>query len=109
MARRLSAKSAGEPGIKMPSTNWPRVAKPMRAIRSVRTLMKRDESKGITQPEFKTTLQRAGVGTRQQSPSVVRQTPETPPASGRGTTRVKTPSPTNGGGIRSPFRRGRGS
>lgn len=79
--------------------NWPVVAKPMRAIRSIRTLMKRDEAKGITQPEFTTTLGRAGVGSRQQSVRVVSQSTGVE-AAGKNTTRVKTPDPTSGGGVR---------
>ena|ERR1051326_1371005 len=109
MARTRSAKRAGEPGIVKLKNNWPKLAKPMRKIRSVRTLIKKDESKGVTQPEFKNTLMRAGVGVRQGAVRIVRQHPNTPPAAGKGKKTIKTPSPTNGGGVRSPFRRGRGA
>ena len=56
--------------------------KVMAPIRSIRTLIAKDESKGVTQPEFRNTLQRAGVGSRQSAPSIKRQTPETPPSFG---------------------------
>lgn len=108
MARIRVAKSAGEPVIKRLRRNqWPKVQKPMRVIKSVRTLRKVDESKGETMPESRNLLQRAGVGTRQQRPRVVGRTRM--PAPGANLTRVSPPSPTNGGGVRSPFRRGRGT
>lgn len=78
----------------------------MRRIRSVRTLRKVDPAVGNTMPESKNLLQRPGVGTRQQSARVVGRTPT--PSPGQNKTRVKTPRPAPGG-IRSPFRRGRGS
>lgn len=99
MARILSAKRKGEPGLPQPSRNWPRIVKPMLAIRSVRTLRKVDESDGRTMPESRGLLQRAGVGQRQQSPRVVRQASGTEPA-GQNLTRVKAASPTNGGKVK---------
>lgn len=84
MARRLRASKSGEPGVGLPRTNWPAQRKPMRSLRSIRTLMKRDESKGITMPEFKNLLMRAGVGRRKGGAAVLRQTPEMPPGTGTG-------------------------
>lgn len=106
MTRILKSSVPGEPGMPQPRSNWPRIPRPMRAIRSVRTLRKVDESDGATMPESRNLLQRAGVGQRQQRPRVVRQSTGVE-ASGRGTTKITTPSATNGGGVRNPFRKGR--
>lgn len=108
MAKVRVAKSAGSPGIRRNIKTWKPIRKPMRAIRSVRTLRKVDESKGATMPESKNLLQRAGVGTRQQAPRIVRKANPISTSTTSNRTRVKTPRPAPGG-IRSPFRRGRGS
>jgi hypothetical protein len=109
MARIKVAKRAGEPGItKLRRNQWPKLQKPMRRILSIRTLRKVDESKGNTMPEGRNLLQRNGVGTPQRSPSRI-LVKDRMPAPGANLTRVKTPSKTNSGGIRSPFSRGRGT
>lgn len=110
MARILRAGSAGEPGsIAQPRLNWAPLRKPMRAIRSIRTLRKVDQAVGETMPESRNLLMRAGVGVRQRAVSVRRQAPLTPPGTRAGTKTIAPPSPTSGGGVRSPFRRGRGT
>jgi hypothetical protein len=104
MARIKVKRPGGSPGVGRVSRNWPRINKPMCPIRSMRTLMKRDPSKGIQQPEFKNTLMRAGVGVRQRIKVVSRQRPVTPPSfSTRPGKSIAPPSPTNRGGVRSPF------
>lgn len=108
MARRIVAKASGVPGVGLPRTNWARVTKPMRAIRSVRTLIKVDPKDGRSMPEFKNTLMRAGVGARMKGKTIDRQKPQTPPSFGtRPGKTIAPPSPTNRGGIRNPFRLGR--
>jgi hypothetical protein len=101
VARILVKKPSGVPAPTQPKRNWPRLVKPMRPIRSIRTLIKVREDKGISQPEFKNTLQRAGVGSPVKSKTVSRQKPNTPPSySTRPGKTVPPPDPTSGGGIR---------
>lgn len=101
-ARQIQPTIKGAPGIGLPRTQWTRLVRPMRPIRSVRTLIKRDLAKGRTMPEFRNTLMRAGVGTRQRAISVLSQRPLTPPAPRARTRVVAPPSPTNRGGVRDP-------
>lgn len=105
MAKIRSAKSPGAPKIKMlRRAPWPPIRKPMRRIATVRTLRKVDESKGQTMPESRNLLQRAGVGVRQRAPGrvLVKAKMVRP---GKNLTRVKTPSATNRGGVRDPYRK----
>jgi hypothetical protein len=101
MARILAKKPKGVPAPTQPRRKWARITKPMRPIRSIRTLIKVRESAGVSQPEFKNTLQRAGVGVRVKSKTISRQRPNTPPQYGtRPGKTIPPPDPTSGGGIR---------
>jgi hypothetical protein len=101
MVKVLTSSGKGEPGFStLARARWQRVKQPMAAIASIRTLRKVDEAKGATMPEARGLLQRAGVGKPQQAPTVmgVNEFPSFPGAK----TRVKTPSPTNGQGVKRP-------
>lgn len=104
-ATKIVAKVSGQPGVGKRIFNWPRVNRPMRPIRTVRTLIKGNVADGVTQPEFRNTLQRAGVGVRMLGKTISRQRPNTPPSFGQrgGGKVVSPPSPTNKGGVRSPY------
>ena len=80
--RVLGKSTPGAPAGKVVGQHATYRQKAMAPIRSIRTLIARDESKGVTMPEFRNLLGRAGVGQRQQAPRVVRQQPETPPSFG---------------------------
>ena len=104
-ATKIVAKVSGQPGVGSRKYNWPRLNRPMRPIRTVRTLIKSNVADGLTQPEFRNTLQRAGVGVRRLGKVISRQRPNTPSTfSQRGGGKiVSPPSPTNRGGVRSPY------
>jgi hypothetical protein len=97
---------SGQPGVPQPRRHFIVQRKPMDAIRSIKTLIKRDEAEGRTMPEFKNTLQRAGVGARKPSSLPTnRQKPLVPPstrqrASGKV---ISPPSPTNRGGVKKKY------
>jgi hypothetical protein len=101
-ARQLQPSIKGQPGLPLPRLRWPRLVRPMRPLLSVRTLIKPDLAKGVTQPEFKDTIMRAGVGVRQRAITALHQQPITPPTPRANIRVVAPPSPTNRGGVRDP-------
>lgn len=115
MAKRINRRSAsvsGQPGVPLPSVNIPvagydrSTLKPLFRRRNIRTLIKRDEAKGVTQPEFKQTFQTPGVnnGTGfSNNPRVVKKNPSATPNQN---TRVIKP-PRTGGGMLRVFNRSR--
>lgn len=103
MARIKVNRQRGEPGItRLKFNQWPKVPRPMRTIKSVRTLRKVDEAKGATMPESRNLLQRAGVGVRQVAPRIMKKGNAISTSTGSGRTVVRPPSPTNKGGVRDP-------
>lgn len=76
---------SGQPPVTQRSASWPARAfrSPVFRKRSVRTLIKQDEAKGVTQPEFARMTSQKGVDTGagfSSGAKVVRQRPLTPPA-----------------------------
>jgi hypothetical protein len=105
IVRRVAKVPGGYPGVPIMQKQWARISKPMRRIRSVRTLIKVQQSDGRTTPEFKNTLQRAGVGTRAKAKTISRQRPNTPKTLKAGAlTRIKPPRPAGKGGIKDPYK-----
>lgn len=106
-ASQKAVKVVGQPGEPTLRTGqWQRIIRPMRPIRQVTTLIKKNLADGKSMPEFKNTLQRAGVGARQRAITVVHQRPIVPRSvrGGANVTKVVAPpSPTNRGGIRDPY------
>lgn len=76
---------SGEPGVTQPRKRFSDKPRIMRPIRSVRTLMKRDEAKSSgDEAGFRATLMRAGVGKRKSaSASISNQKPMSPPSFGQ--------------------------
>jgi hypothetical protein len=102
-ARRLAPTVPGRPGFT--ETGGQRrlgTIRPFKA-RSVRTLLKKDIAKGVTQPEFKTASADVGQITPQTRSVVMHETPQIPVRSGTGRRVVAAPSPTSGAGVRNPF------
>lgn len=81
--------------------------------RGIKTLIKRDESKGITMPESSVIERQPGQITPGAHPTIVHQQPQVPDKTGTNQRVVAAPSPTGRAGVRSPFnpkkRVGRGS
>lgn len=107
-AKIRTATVAGAPGIKQAGEKWNRrTPQPFRRKLGIRTLIKNDPSDGLTQSEAKNFTTVPGVVTGDsggyKGVTEVRQQPASPAKPGRNIKRVATPSPTNGGGIRSPF------
>ena len=96
MARRLSKKVPGAPGVKMRSQTFGGLRQfnnPIFKKRSVRTLIKRDESKGVRMPEFGRITDQKGVDTGRGfasgGVSILRSTKRDPqPTTGNGRKRV---------------------
>lgn len=87
-------KGAGTPGFRLTKAAK-RFVRPMFSRRGVTTLIKVDESKGVTQPEFLNLTDKAGQKTPgaggYKGATEALQVPRTPPAPGRGKRRIKTP------------------
>jgi len=102
MARIKRATYKGDPGVRQPVRNWPPFRRPLLRIRSIRTLIKRDEAKGVTMPEFHNLTDAHGVATPgsggYKGARQIRQQPNTPPTSDS-VTRIKPPSPKGKGSI----------
>lgn len=102
MVKVLTSRGVGEPNFStLGRAAWQRVKQPMASIRTIRTLRKVDEAKGVTQPEGRNLLMRAGVGTPQQAPRTILGVNEFPAFPGA-RTRVPAPSPTNHQGVKRP-------
>lgn len=105
MARIVKVNRAGEPSPRQLQQNFRVFRRPMQSLRSVRTLIKRDESKGVTMPEARGMAVIAndihGVSTPDgggyRGAQTVNQRPLTPPASGSGETRISPPNQLKGG------------
>lgn len=106
-ASQSAPRVVGQPGEPVLRTGqWKRIVRPLRPIRSVTTLIKKNLADGKSMPEFKNTLMRAGVGVRQRAITVVHQRPVTPVSMRQGAATTKLiapPSPTNRGGVRNPY------
>ena len=94
MARIVRRSKSGEPGVGMRAQNWAVRAYrwPIVKKRSVRTLIKRNESKGRTMPEFDKITDQKGVDTGSgfaTSVKTVMSSKRAPQPSGRNKRRVK--------------------
>lgn len=118
--RRVVAKVPGRPGVgltqfKFPVVGYTPTLRPVfKRLTNVRIMHKVDPAKGITSPEAGRITQTHGVDTGRGFLSrAVEVSKATMAPSGRGSRVLKTPSPTGGAGVRSPFnaksRVGRGS
>jgi hypothetical protein len=78
MPRVLKKTKSGEPQPVQPRRNWPlQVVKRTFRKRNVRTLIKQDEAKGVTLPEFGRITNQSAVTTGATTrPRVVRQHPD---------------------------------
>lgn len=82
---RIKVKSvSGQPAMTQPRKRFADKARLMRPIRSIPTLMKRDEAKASgDEAGFRATLMRAGVGkVKTMSASISNQKPMSPPSFG---------------------------
>jgi hypothetical protein len=80
---RIKVKSvSGQPSVILPRKRFADKQRLMRPLRSIPTLMKRDEAKASgDEAGFRATLMRAGVGkVKTMSASINRQKPQSPPS-----------------------------
>ncbi len=100
-------KVVGRPGVTALKQSFPRVLKPVWARQGIKTLIKKDLSKGLSLPDAETLPGQAGVVNNTsggyRGARVITQHPAVPARSGRNQRVVKAPSPTSGAGVRSPF------
>lgn len=86
---------------------FPRVLKPVYRRQSIKTLIKVDASKGITQPEEASLPGAAGTlvpgAGGFKGATILREQPQVPPPSGKNRRVIPAPSPTNSAGVRTPF------
>lgn len=96
--RRLVATYAGEPASRLLSPGADR-------IRGVRTLIKKDIAKGVTQPEYRQAMlmdQGVHMSGKTQGVTIRQQRPETPTPTRANVRVIKPPRPAPGG-IRNPY------
>lgn len=112
MAGRIKQIAARVPGSPYPGAPRPSGAlyrPPVFRKSRIRTLQKVDPAKGLTQPEGANLTTRPGVvtgdsGGYKGGVAIKHQQPAVPAKSGRGRRVIAAPSPTSGGGVRSPYK-----
>jgi hypothetical protein len=85
--RILSRSKSGQPTVKREVQNWPvrQFRNPVVSKRSVRTLIKTDQSKGVRSKDWAGITDQKGVNTGRgftSSPTIMHQKPLTPPSFG---------------------------
>ena len=82
MARILSSRQAGAPGVSTPKYTWPLRQVRLLKQRSVNRVMVNDLADGVSQPEFKNLIGGVTLATRRVARRF--QTPQTPPSPNAG-------------------------
>lgn len=105
---RVSTKSAtvqGRPGYVETGMRRRLPSVPPFRAKSIRTLIKRDEAKGLSLPEASAANRQPGQVSRAVRVLTKHLQPQVPAKLGRNQRVVSPPSPTSGGGIRNPYKR----